>query len=64
MEMKELYEKMLKKCKEDSSFKKRLLDNAKEAIKSEFGVDFGPDVEVEVYQSTEKHKHFVIPLDE
>lgn len=64
MDMKELYEKMLNKAKGNEEFKKRLLKDAKKTIKEEFGVDFGDDVEVSVYQSTPEHKHFVIPLND
>lgn len=64
MQMEELYKKMVDKAKSDVNFKERLLNNAKEVIKEELGVDFGPEVEVSVYQSTPEHRHFVIPLED
>lgn len=58
----EIYEKMIEKSKKDKKFKKHLFKNPKKTIESEYGVKFGDDVEVSVYQSTSDHMHYVIPL--
>lgn len=62
MTMSDLYNKLVEKSKKDKEFKKNLLDNPKEAIKSEYGITFDDNVQVSVYQSTSDHMHYVIPL--
>lgn len=63
MDMKEIYDKMVEKANNDESFKKELLLNPKNAFAS-IGITFPDDVEVSVFESTEKHIHFVLPQAE
>ena len=51
---------MLKKAGEDENFRKELLENAKEALKK-IDIKIPDDIDVKVYQSTDKHIHYVLP---
>lgn len=60
MDMKLIYDKIVEKADNDENFKKKVLKNAKEALK-EIGIDFPDDVSVEVYQTTKDHMQVVFP---
>lgn len=60
MDMKKIYETLEDKASGDASFRKEVLKDAKGALKK-IGIEFPADVDVEVYQSTPKHQHFVLP---
>lgn len=60
MDMEKIYNMMLKKASEDENFRKELLENAKEALKK-IDIKIPDDIDVKVYQSTDKHIHYVLP---
>lgn len=60
MDMREIYDKMLDKASKDDNFRSELLAKPKEALKK-INVDFPDDVDVEVYEMTDDHLHFVLP---
>ena len=60
MNMKLIYDKIVEKADNDENFKKKVLKNAKEALK-EIGIEFPDDVSVEVYQTTKDHMQVVFP---
>lgn len=60
MDMREIYDKMLDKASKDDNFRSELLAKPKEALKK-INVEFPDDVEVEVYEMTDDHLHFVLP---
>ena len=60
MDMKEIYGKMVDKASKDDAFRRELLARPKEALKK-INVEFPEDVEVEVYEMTDEHLHFVLP---
>ncbi len=60
MDMKAIYDKMIDAANKDDSFRNELLANPKEALKK-IDVTFPEDVEVEVFEMTDEHLHFVLP---
>lgn len=60
MDMKEIYNKMVDKAGKDDAFRSELLSKPKDALKK-IDVEFPEDVEVEVYEMTDEHLHFVLP---
>lgn len=60
MDMKKIYDTMLDKASKDATFKEKLLKDAKGALKK-VGIEFPEDMQVEVYQSTAKHRQYVLP---
>lgn len=60
MDMEKIYNTMVEKASKDEAFKKELLSDAKSALKK-IGIEFPDDTTVEVYQSTAKHQHYVLP---
>ena len=60
MDMKEIYDKMVDKAGKDDNLRSELLSNPKKALKK-IDVEFPEDVEVEVYEMTDDHLHFVLP---
>lgn len=60
MDMREIYDKMLDKASKDDNFRSELLAKPKEALKK-INVEFPDDVDVEVYEMTDDHLHFVLP---
>lgn len=61
MDMKKIYNEMVKKAYSDPKFKQDLLNDAKTAFKK-MGIDFGGDIKVSVFESTPEHLHFVLPV--
>ena len=60
MAKKKDFKRNTEKADNDENFKKKVLKNAKEALK-EIGIEFPDDVSVEVYQTTKDHMQVVFP---
>jgi len=57
-QLKQLYTEAIDKAFTDSEFKKELLANPKQAVKKAFDVEV--PIEIEVFEATQKHLHFVL----
>lgn len=56
-----IYDKILEKAENDESFRKKLLKDAKAALK-ELGIEFPDDVKVKVYENKKDELHMVLPF--
>ncbi|MBR1779525.1 MAG: NHLP leader peptide family RiPP precursor [Clostridia bacterium] len=60
MDMELIYNKIVEKADNDKSFRKKILQNAKEALK-EIGITFPDDVNVNVYEDRVDDMHVMFP---
>jgi hypothetical protein len=56
-----LRQRVVDKAQRDSNFRKWLLSNPREAVKSEVGVDIPSAFEIEVLQETSRKIYLVLP---
>ncbi len=56
-----IYDRILEKAENDENFRKKVLSDAKTALK-EIGIDFPDDVNVKVYENKKDELHMVLPF--
>lgn len=56
-----IYNKLLEKADNDKNFRKKVLNDAKSALK-EIGIEFPDDVSVKVYENKKDELHMVMPF--
>lgn len=56
-----IYSKLVEKADNDENFRKKVLNDAKPALK-EIGIEFPDDVSVKVYENKKDELHMVMPF--
>jgi hypothetical protein len=59
----ELHDRLLKRALADPAFRARLVENPREAVAEELGVDLPPELEVVVVEETPDRIAIVLPVD-
>ena len=60
---KEMHARIARKATADAGFRARLLNNPKETIERELGVDIPASLSIEVHEESDTTAHLVLPPD-
>jgi hypothetical protein len=57
----EFEQKLIEKAMKDEAFKKQLIENPKESLKNEFGMNFPESLEIKIIEEEARKIYFVLP---